>query len=242
MHSLKHRLNRKPHGARRGIKSAVIALIASVVVASCTQEYYDTGDNTYSYVRADFADAYTNGNKQLVSATTDEGDSLVFSAPLTCSWAEQSDTFYRCLLYHDHDTRPTIARSAAYVLVPPVYDRQQISAEIKTDPVEFESAWESTNGRYLNLGLSIKLGQNDGETGSQRIGLVCDSIVSDTLGNSTTYLLLYHDQNNVPRYYSTKTYVSVRTTDLPIAPKPGNSVCFTVNTDDGLVSRTITFD
>ena len=54
---------------------------------ACTTNDYETGDGKLSHYRADFVDAYTNSNASFVKAMTDDGDSLVFSAPLKVKWA-----------------------------------------------------------------------------------------------------------------------------------------------------------
>ena len=57
-------------------------VMAVLLLMACTSNDYDTGDGKMSHYRADFVDAYTNSNAAFVKAMTDDGDSLVFSAPL----------------------------------------------------------------------------------------------------------------------------------------------------------------
>ena len=54
-------------------KGLITVLFAAVVVA-CTQDTYDKGEGAYSLMRGDFAEANVNGNREVVSITTDDGE------------------------------------------------------------------------------------------------------------------------------------------------------------------------
>jgi len=214
-----------------------LAFLMSVVFAACTQESYDTGDGTYSYLRADFAEAYTNSQKQFTSAITDDGDSLVFASPVTTTWAAQTDTVYRCLVYYDYGSRPVKVQAVARVLTPNVHRAEDLDTVPNTDPLNINSVWRSANGKYLNLGVTVLTGQADEETGAQTIGVVCDSVTINDDGHRSTHLRLTHDQNGVPQYYSASAYVSIPTARLPFVPADGDQVLITVNTYDGVIVR-----
>ena len=85
---------------------------------ACTTNDYETGDGKLSHYRADFVDAYTNSNASFVKAMTDDGDSLVFSAPLKVKWATTPDSAYRALLYYSKVDEKPQPRSMVSVLVP----------------------------------------------------------------------------------------------------------------------------
>ena len=53
------------------------------------------GDSEYSYLRSDFVEATTNNTSVIVSAITDDGDTLLLSPSLRVKWVEKADTTYR---------------------------------------------------------------------------------------------------------------------------------------------------
>lgn len=50
-----------------------VMIAALFFFQSCSNDPYDTGDGSLSYMRADFAEVATNGSSEAASATTDEG-------------------------------------------------------------------------------------------------------------------------------------------------------------------------
>ena len=74
-------------------------LLLLLPLVSCTRDEYEKGDGEYSYMRADFAEAYSSDAGVLGSFVTDEGDSLVLSPRHDCSWASTPDSVYRTLMY-----------------------------------------------------------------------------------------------------------------------------------------------
>lgn len=209
---------------------------------ACSNDAYDTGDTKYSYLRADFVEASTDAQSRFVSAVTDDGQRLSFSAPLTASWATVADTTYRALLYYDVSSTPTVAPVAVgrvYVLVPkpqPSNLNPQTSilnSQTKTDPVHFQSAWVSGNKRYANLSLALMTGVADSIDERQSLGLVCDSVEVGADGHRTYHYVLAHSQGSVPQYYKTTVYVSIPTKTMTA----GDCVRLSLNTYEGWVVK-----
>ena len=204
-------------------------------LAACEGGDYETGDGEYSYMRADFVEARSAEAKSLAHAITDDGDSLVFDDHLACSWATTADSTYRALLYYHVDkggSNHVKGISAKQVLVLRLPGERAKS--IPTDPLAFESAWMSANGKYVNLGLDVKTGKTEDEARKQLLGVVRDTIVALGDGRREHRLTLLHAQNDVPQNYSSKVYVSI-----PLGGfAPGDFIVIDINTYDGLITRT----
>ena len=101
----------------------------------------------------------------------------------------------------------------------------------KTDPLNIESSWRSTNNKYINLCLAIKAGTTTAdEAAVQSVTLVSNGIQQQADGRTTARFKLYNDQACVPQYYTVRQYAS-----LPLAEVGDvDSVSITVNTYAGL--------
>lgn len=218
----------------------------ALLLGACSHDAYDTGDSRYSYLRTDFVEAYTNADASLWSAKTDDGDSLVFASTVKLSWAARPDSVYRALVYYNMQPadvsvaatgNSTVPLTIAPVSVGRVYVLKPQSGvdslALMTDPVVFQSAWLSSNSRYINLGLYLMTGQSDESDARQTIGLVCDDVVVGYNGHHTYYYRLCHDQGSVPEYYKSTVYVSIPVTGMD----KGDAVCVTIPTYDGTVTR-----
>ena len=150
-----------------------------------------------------------------------------------------ADTIYRCMLYYNK-VKAADGKLAAEVIslgrVPCLYVKPLTSFEktYKDDPVKFESIWNSKSGKYLNLHLQLKTGYTEDSTAVQKLDIVTDSLISYPNGRRTLSLMLYHDQGNVPEYYSTQAYVSIPTTGLAV-----DSIRLYINTYSGPVIKTL---
>ena len=217
----------------------LLRLLVIILVASCTQDAYEKGEGTYSLMRGDFAEANVNSNREVTSITTDDGEILPLTSLATAQWISRPDTIYRCMLYYNK-VKAADGKLAAEVIslgrVPCLYVKPLISFEktYKDDPVKFESIWNSKSGKYLNLHLQLKTGYTEDSTAVQKLDIVTDSLISYPNGRRTLSLMLYHDQGNVPEYYSTQAYVSIPTTDLAV-----DSIRLYINTYSGPVIKTL---
>ena len=217
----------------------LLRLLVIILVASCTQDAYEKGEGTYSLMRGDFAEANVNSNREVTSITTDDGEILPLTTLATAQWISRPDTIYRCMLYYNK-VEAADGKPAAEVIslgrVPCLYVKSLISFEktYKDDPVKFESIWNSKSGKYLNLHLQLKTGYTEDSTAVQKLDIVTDSLISYPNGRRTLSLMLYHDQGNVPEYYSTQAYVSIPTTGLAV-----DSIRLYLNTYSGPVIKTL---
>ena len=217
----------------------LLRLLVIILVASCTQDAYEKGEGTYSLMRGDFAEANVNSNREVTSITTDDGETLPLTTLATAQWISRPDTIYRCMLYYNK-VKAADGKLTAEVIslgrVPCLYVKPLTSFEktYKDDPVKFESIWNSKSGKYLNLHLQLKTGYTEDSTAVQKLDVVTDSLISYPSGRRTLSLLLYHDQGNVPEYYSTQAYVSIPTTGLAV-----DSIRLYLNTYSGPVIKTL---
>jgi hypothetical protein len=216
----------------------VIGIILLAVV-SCTQDSYEKGDGEYSLMRGDFIEAQVNANKQIVSFTTDDGDQFALTSPYTAKWIEKGDTTYRCMLYYKkvEKTKGEYAAeviSIGQVACPKIISLSEFDQKFRTDPVKFESIWLSKSAKYLNVYLQLKTGVTDDTSAVHQLAFLTDTILTNVNGTRTCHLLLHHNQNNVPEYYSTKAYVSIPTSQFD-----ADSVRLTINTYSGSVVKTL---
>lgn len=210
----------------------LLAGLVAVALASCESRNYDTGDGELSYMRADFGVMTTQGGI-ISNMVTDDGDTLWLGNVAAPSWAQSVDSTYRVLVYYnDYANRaPELIRATRVPTVEYVMaDRLQTEA---TDPVGLERVWKSRNGKYINLGLALKTGQQDTQDNRQTLGIICDSVA--TLGNGAHkyYLRLYHAQNNVPEYYTSRTFLSLSLASMA----DGDEYQIIVNTYNGTVVK-----
>ena len=216
--------------------------MAMTLLAACTTETYDTGDGKYSMMRADFVETRTDASGELYCAVTDDADSLVLSPKRTAKWAATPDSLYRALLYYNVPTSGIEVKAISLTSVPAprVRPKDEVK-EIATDPVVFNSAWMSREGRYINLGLSVKTGQADNVDEKQTVGLMCEDITTDSDGHKHYSLTLLHGQNGVPEYYSADLFVSIASYRLPEKPEKGDEVTISINTYKGKIEKTFRY-
>lgn len=195
----------------RKLLNIIFLATALFALAACQTDSYDSGDNTYSYLRADFGMLQVNGSRQGTAFTTDDGAKLTFPAPVTLSWVTTADTVYRALAYYDTQTERPFTISPVFVVN--AYDtREPRSARADSiaalrDPLTVESAWRA--GGFLNIGFAVKTGRTDSLAQAQHIGLCVDSVKQDATGQRHFFIHVLHSQNNQPEYYSVHTYMSL---------------------------------
>ena len=213
----------------------IISLLSplSSLLLSCTTDAYDKGEGEYSQLRADFVEAHVGSDKRVDYVLTDDGDSLRTNPPFTVSWTSTADTIYRALLYYNLQDGEVDGYNLSQVLVPEVKAASRFGSVVKTDPVYLQSAWRARSGRYLNLRLRVLTGDTkDGKTQRQVFGCVSDTLVKHEDGRSTLHLLLYHNQNGQPEYYSRDVYLSI-----PLAGVQADTVVMRLQTYEGEYSK-----
>ena len=158
-------------------------------------------------MRGDFAEANVNSNCEITSITTDDGETLPLTILQTAQWISSPDTIYRCMLYYN---------------------------KVKAADGKPAAEGRSKSGKYLNLHLQLKTGYTEDSTAVQKLNAVSDTLITYPDGQRTLSVLLYHDQANVPEYYSTQAYVSIPTTGLGV-----DSIRLYINTYSGPVIKTL---
>ena len=214
-----------------GIKGK-LALLSSLVLLACTQDTYEKGVGKYSLMRGDFAEAVVNGSKQVTKIITDDGDELPLTTPFTAKWVTKADTVYRCMLYYNKVDDKAEVISMGQVPCADINTLAEFKKPMATDPVKFESSWISKTRRYLNLSLLLKTGSTDDTTAVQSLAIVSDTLITHPDNKQTRHLILYHNQGNVPQYYSTQVYVSIPTERID-----ADSVQISINSYDGEVIK-----
>lgn len=227
---------------RRLFRLLVIITVSyplSILNSSCEQDSYEKGEGEYSLMRGDFAEATINGDKQIVSITTDDGERLPLKENKTVNWVTTADTTYRCMLYYNKVKGSDGILQADVISIgevpcPSIHPLIEFDKELKTDPVKFESIWMSKSGKYLNMSLQLMTGYTDDTTAVHQLAFVSDTLVTCSNSVRILHVCLHHDQNNVPEYYSTQAYVSLLVDSIP-----ADSVRFNINTYDGLIVKTL---
>ncbi|MBR1449250.1 MAG: hypothetical protein IJ588_10970 [Prevotella sp.] len=207
---------------------ALITCHLSLITSSCTQDAYDKGEGRYSQMVAEMADGYTAADGRVTTFVTDADERFTVSNPFTSKLMPKADTVYRAVFYYNkvEQGAEVIGLDRVGVITP-----RSIS-DMKTDPVRLESVWLARSHRYLNLSVWLMLGATDDEEAVQKIGCHRDTLMVNADGTSTLHLRLYHDQADVPQYYSARTYMSI-----PLTEAEADSVALTINTYDGLIEK-----
>lgn len=221
-------------------------LAFALLFMACENEAYRTGEGSLSNMRADFVEAQTDADANVVSVETDDGERMFLAPAVKTSLMERPDTVYRALLYYnkvESDDGSFLAEplGLSQVLVPQVVPLENLEDGLKADPVDFVSSWTSRNGKYLNIEVGVKTGAVDGSYGTQTLGLVLLGVDGQADGTRHVRLSLYHDQAGVPQYYTAGAYVSIAVSRLPIEPSAGDVVSIDIETYGGTITRTFTF-
>lgn len=216
----------------------VLSLLGMVLLTvACTKDSYNQGTGELSLVQADFVELPTNSEGFATTAVTDDGNTLQLTSPLhqgNASWIAKADTFYRAALYYnkvDESTVQPVSASSIPTLRPVVLKEDE---PLLTHPITLESIWSSKKGKYLNIGFYLKTSDTSSSELKQTISVIHEGNVTHPDGKVTAHLRLYHDQADIPQYYSSKYYLSVLCDLLTC-----DSIRLTVNTYDGEIIRTL---
>src|SRR3712207_409857 len=221
-------------GVGRYLAGMALALVA-IVLAGCSNETYESGDGKYSYLQAHYVEARTNHEGRFVSVVTDEGKALRLRPFLSPRRAVTPDSVYRALFYHNKVEADGTTEPVSITQVPIVRLRKVGKGEsVATDPVSFESAWVSPNGKYLNIAFGLKTGKVDDENAVQTIGLLLGKAVTALDGSAELYIQFSHEQNDVPQYYTVHHVIS-----MPLEGFRG-TIHLSVNSYKGLVNKVLT--
>ncbi|MBR7170649.1 MAG: NigD-like N-terminal domain-containing protein, partial [Prevotella sp.] len=187
-----------------------------------------------SLATAEFVEAHANGNKQMDYVITDNDERLTVSPQPSVKWMTTPDSLYRALLYYNNVGEGVIEPlSITQVPTLSIYPDWMIQ-DIKTDPVTFESIWQSANGKYLNMAFYLKIGEVGKDAELHTISIIQDTIIQNADGTATSFMCLYHDQGDMPEHYSSKCYISI-----PRDSIKADSVCMGINTYKGVLYKKV---
>ena len=206
----------------------VVNCLWAIVNNSCTQDAYEKGEGDYSQMTAEMADGYTSSEKKVTRFVTDDGEELTVATPFTSTLMPKADTVYRAVFYFNKTGQQAEVKGLNAVGVA----RPRLIDSLKTDPVYLESIWLAKSKRYINLSVYVMLGATDDEKTKQKFGCSRDTLIHNADSTRTLRLTLFHDQNDVPQYYSQRTYLSIPTEDMD-----ADSVELTVNTYSGTIVK-----
>lgn len=208
--------------------------ILLLLLASCESDSYDKGEGELSLATAEFVEAHANGNKQMDYVITDNDERLTVSPQPSVKWMTTPDSLYRALLYYNNVGKGIIEPlSITQVPTLSIYPDWMIQ-DIKTDPVTFESIWQSANGKYLNMAFYLKIGEVGKDAELHTISIIQDTIIQNADGTATSFMCLYHDQGDMPEHYSSKCYISI-----PRDSIKADSVCMGINTYKGVLYKKV---
>lgn len=208
--------------------------ILLLLLASCESDSYDKGEGELSLATAEFVEAHANGNKQMDYVITDNDERLTVSPQPSVKWMTTPDSLYRALLYYNNVGEGVIEPlSITQVPTLSIYPDWMIQ-DIKTDPVTFESIWQSANGKYLNMAFYLKIGEVGKDAELHTISIIQDTIIQNADGTATSFMCLYHDQGDMPEHYSSKCYISI-----PRDSIKADSVCMGINTYKGVLYKKV---
>ena len=177
-------------------------LLGIALMASCTHASYDTGDGEYSHLRTDYVNVEVK-DQLIQSITTDDGTALNINPGLKVI-TNPKDTTLRWLLYYNkvNNSDPIEIVSHSNMTLLKVKDASEV--EMKTDPVTVNSVWVGKDCKYLNLNIGLKMGTTESENNLHSVGMVCTKTE-----DGITYYTFYHDQADIPQYYTQNVLLTV---------------------------------
>ncbi len=204
------------------------------VILSCTIDSYDKGDGELSAVQADFVMAHAVADHKVDYAVTDDNQRLTLQSLYAASWAQKADSSYRAIMYYEKKGEEAAVVSLTQIPVVALIPKDSLKSDMKTDPLTFESIWVSKNKSYVNVSFYAKIGTTDKEKAVHRMGIIKDTLLTNADNKKTLCLRFYHDQGDVPEYYSQKGYFSI-----PLKGLTADSIRLTMNTYKGEVIKTV---
>lgn len=202
----------------------LLPTLFAFILSSCEKD-----EATWTNYEQELACLQTNSTGYIDRLLLDDGNTLYLTntpAPL------RPDTTYRALtLFYRSDQKAWLSDFVT-VLAPPVLKYSE--EKVKTDPLDVVALWKS--GGYVNLRLALH-GSNERAHlfGFHRYGLEHHKD-----GTQTMNVLLIHDQNKDPLYYTRETFLSLPyRTLIPVLKEGRDSVCLIIHTFKGIQRETI---
>lgn len=189
-------------------------------LASCKDDDY-----VYPSVVTEFIDARTDNTGTLIRLITDSGEILDVQERNGLSGLTP-DTIYRTVsIYEPVDDNEVYLYSAQLVLSVIPVTEDYFKGNIKTDPTDVRSIWQS--GNYLNMILTPLVKDQ-----SHAFHFL-DYGITEENGQKTLYLKLYHNRNDDEEAFTREVYLSVPLWYYQDKLGSTDSVFFEINTYDG---------
>lgn len=215
------------------MKRLILAL-STLALLACQQDAYDKGEGKYSLLKAELVEAHADATKQIDYVVTDEDQQLALTQPHAAKWVTTADSTYRALLYYNKvDDRRAEVVNMAQIPTASILSPDDLKEPLKTDAVKLESVWRSTTKKYVNVGIVLMTGEAPDATAKHSLAIVAQRMQMHADGKRTLAVVLHHNRNGMPEYYSMRTYFSI-----PIKNVEADSLQVCFHTYDGEVAKT----
>ncbi len=207
-----------------------IALLFVMILSSCENDPYDSGDGELSHVTTAFGETSYNMEGRAFKFVTDEDKVLNFTEPYGKANADMSGKQQRSLLYYylTDDKNKVKPYVIINVLTTDVIDRDKVKHE-NDDPIKVDAVWLSENKKYINLSLKIKTSSPEDSSLKHKLGMLYEGCE-----DGTAKLRLIHDDGNIPGNYTVSIYFSVRVSSVLERDSSCSMLIVSAMTPDGL--------
>lgn len=176
-------------------------------------------------------DMLTNSSGRAVQMVFDNGSRRNISNTIA---KLKPDTIIRVRALYTESGENVWLAQCAEVLTP--HAKHYRPSAIHTDPVEIVAVWKGMD--YINLKLNTK-GDN---TTTQFFGFHSNGITTGSDGNRLMKILLIHDRNKAPLYFTHETVLSLPLRPLDTTLRKGtDSISLTIHTENGPVEKRFAF-
>ena len=207
----------------------LITVMLLMLLSSCENDPYDTGDGYFSHMTTAFGEACFDSQGRAYKFVTDDDKILNFTSLLGDPNEKLADKTMRSLFYYNLTEKENTVQpySLIRILTANVIDKADV-AEIVTAPLKVESVWMSENKKYLNLSLKIKTSTPEDENLRHKLGSVYEGS-EEGIANIT----LLHDDEGIPGNYSVSLYFSIPVKSITDRNPLCSLIRLKVNTFDG---------
>lgn len=194
-------------------------LCCALLLLSC-----DDGEDPLPAYTQDLAEMVTDGQGRAARLVLDNGESRAIANSVT---GLVSDTTYRIrVLYTLTDGKAWLTNYAPVLTAQVTRYKEQ---SVITDPLAVTACWQGCN--YINLRLTL----TGTAKGVHYFGFHQSDLAENPDGSRTLHVLLLHDQNDDPLYYSREAYLSLPLRPLDTTLTAGrDSIRVSVHTFEGL--------
>ena len=208
----------------------LLALLIAIVLVSCENDSYATGDGYLSDVTTAFGEAHYDAQGYAFKFVTDDDKTLMFDSAYGKPNKNLAGKEARSLLYyHLSDNAGKIMPYALLgVLTTDVIDKEKIKDKYQ-DPIGVEAVWLSPNKKYINLSLKIKTSTPDNDDMRHRLGVVYEGV-----SDGVTDLYLMHDNGDIPGNYTVNMYFSIRVSSIVERNSGSRNVRLSAMTENGI--------